>query len=95
MDLHVLTVPAHSAETMLKRYQSSIVIKLLSLIVDVKFDVSILFHPCFHIPSSITSSTICLYVTSWATWSHHGLHGARVMLSVRIADPLSGRRAGS
>jgi len=26
---------------------------------------------------------------------HHGLHGARVMLSVRIADPLSGRRAGS
>ena len=25
----------------------------------------------------------------------HGLHGARVMLSVRIADPLSGRRAGS
>jgi len=26
---------------------------------------------------------------------HHGLHGARVMLSLRIADPLSGRRAGS
>ena len=26
---------------------------------------------------------------------HHGLHGARVMLSVRIADLLSGRRAGS
>jgi len=25
----------------------------------------------------------------------HGLHGARVMLSVRIADPLSGRRMGS
>ena len=25
----------------------------------------------------------------------HGLHGAWVMLSVRIADPLSGRRAGS
>jgi len=26
---------------------------------------------------------------------HHGLHGARVMLSVRIADLLSGRRTGS
>ena len=26
---------------------------------------------------------------------HHGLHGVRVMLSARIAEPLSGRRAGS
>ena len=26
---------------------------------------------------------------------HHGLHIARVMLSVRTADPLSGRRTGS
>ena len=44
---------------------------------------TILLHHCI--------SPVSLYYAR----GHHGLHGARVMLSVRIADPLSGRRAGS
>jgi len=38
---------------------------------------------------------VVFYTTVSYARGHHGLHGARVMLSVRIADPLSGRRAGS
>jgi len=45
----------------------------------------------------VQSIHVYIYATASLSYArgHHGLHGARVMLSVRIADPLSGSRAGS
>jgi len=47
----------------LERSQSSIQIKVLLPSVNIKFDVSMQFHPSPHIPSSGTSGTIIWYMT--------------------------------
>ena len=50
-------------ETTVERSQSSIKIKILLPSVNIKFDMSVQFHPSSHIPSSGTSGIIIWYVT--------------------------------
>ena len=54
---------------------------------------------CFYTTLRERARCILHHCTPPASLSYardqHGLHGARIMLSVRIEDPLPGRRAGS